>query len=312
LTDTTPPRLVARGLRKGWGDGPPAVDGVDLDAEAGECIGLVGESGSGKTTFAKLLMHILPPDAGSVHFDGVDLAALSKRSLRALRSRMQLSFQQASASLNPGMTIGALLRETVRLHRPGEDAAMRVEAALDRVGLAGRGGSRPDALSGGERRRAALLRALLPDPALLVVDEPTAGLDASLRAGVLSMLRDTAASRTTIVISHELDSIRFLSNRVLVMCRGRIVEEMAPEALDAASTGPRHPYTERLLAAALDHGRPPIRPARREGRAACSYFADCHRVPGNDDRRCRELRPELTGLPGRRIACHHPDPGAPR
>ncbi len=252
--------LDARGLvrtfpppRRG---APPvrAVDNVDVVLRRGEVVGLVGESGCGKSTLGRLLLRLLEPDAGTVSFEGADLASLPSEPLRRLRSRMQLVHQSAAASLNPGMTVEQHLRETMALHRPGDDAEAAIGAILAAFRLRGKRRSRPRDLSGGELRRVGLARCLLPRPALVIADEPTAGLDASVKSDVLAVLKAAIAADTAFLfISHELDVVRWMSDRVLVMHEGRIVEEMPAAHLDPRRADvERRPYTARLLASGLD------------------------------------------------------------
>ena len=289
-----------------------AVRGVSLTIGPGEILGLVGESGSGKSTLGKALLRLVPLAAGTLEFEGRDLGELGTRELRAWRSRAQLIPQQASASLNPGLTVRQLLEETIRLHRP-EDWSRRREIvveALTSVRLAHRADARPAWLSGGEKRRVGVLRALLPRPALVVADEPTAGLDASVKADVLGeMLRVRSEGMAYLFISHELDTVRYVAGRVLVMFAGRIVEELPAAELRAGQVPEViHPYTERLLRAGFGHTAQPVQPADRPPEpGGCPYRHLCHRArPGGSDwRRCTDEAPRLVRrVGGRRVACH--------
>lgn len=291
-----------------------AVDEVDLVLRRGEVVGLVGESGSGKTTLGRLLLRVLEPHGGSVHFDGQDLAQTSAAELRQLRGRMQLIHQGATASLNPGLTVEQHLRETIALHRPDADADALVLETLAAYGLQDKGGSRPSELSGGERRRVGVARSLLPEPVLVVADEPTAGLDASVKTEVLTHLL-SGGDRTWLFISHELDVVRAVADRVLVMHQGRIVEELpAAELQPGAGSGRRHPYTDHLLSSAFGaHAHVPAARNPAPPDSACPWAPSCART-GPDDplwTRCTQVRPTRV-QPGaeRSVACHRFDPPA--
>lgn len=312
------PILTARGLRRTFPSGTPgaptvvAVDDVDLEIQPGEIVGLVGESGSGKTTLGKVLLRIVEPEGGELRLGDVDLRGLNANRLRAARRRMQMVYQSASASLNPGMTVIEHLAETIQLHRPdlrGRAGAV-IDETLARFRLQGRGDRRPHELSGGERRRIGVARCLLPDPDLVIADEPTAGLDASVKADVLQvMLSARRPDQAWIFISHDLDVVRYVSDRVLVMYRGSIVEEMPADRLDPRSAaGTSHPYTERLLSTGLGRDEPPIAPAARaHAPVGCRYASACHAVEPDTDlwSRCRSTPPELVTVgPGHRLACH--------
>jgi ABC-type glutathione transport system ATPase component len=312
------PILSARRLRRTFPSGTPgadpvvAVDDVDLEVLPGEIVGLVGESGSGKTTLGKVLLRIVEPEGGELTLGEVDLRALDSSRLRAARRRMQMVYQSASASLNPGMTVIEHLAETIQLHRPElrERADQVIEETLARFRLQGRGDRRPHELSGGERRRVGVARCLLPDPDLVIADEPTAGLDASVKADVLQvMLAARRDDQAWIFISHELDVVRYVSDRVLVMYRGSIIEEMPADHLDPrVAARMAHPYTERLLSTGLGRDEAPIAAATREHEpAGCRYAAACHAVEPRTDlwARCCSSAPELVTVgPGHRVACH--------
>ena len=255
--------LEIRGLTKdyplrrpfAWRGGPAsvrrAVDGVDLDVSRGECVALVGESGSGKTTLARCALHLLAPTAGSVRFDGRDLAALPPAELRRLRKRFQMVFQDPQASLDPRFTVGRTIAEPLAVHtvlgrREREQATADL---LVRVGLApDLAGRYPHELSGGQRQRVGIARALATGPDLLVADEPTSALDVSVRAQILNLLADLRATLglALLLIAHDLAAVAHLADRVAVLYAGRIVEEGKAAELFAQ---PRHPYTIALLGA---------------------------------------------------------------
>jgi peptide/nickel transport system ATP-binding protein len=311
--------LRARGIQRSFpapvpGEQPIlAVDRVDLDIYAGEMVALVGESGSGKTTLGKLLLHILTPEAGELGFDGYNLRALDTEPLRALRAQMQFSYQQASGALNPRLSIESHLAETVALHRSDDlaNTDLLIEEYLKLFALEGKGAFKPSQLSGGERRRAALARVILPAPMLLVLDEPTAGLDASVKGQVVEILRGRLNDeRAVLLISHELDLIQRVADRVAVMYQGRIVEEMPAQWLDPLAGGADlHPYTDQLLASSFRSPRRLEVPRRaKAGEGGCPFRHRCHRVePGSQQwQQCTDSEPSLVqpDSDGHRIACH--------
>lgn len=316
----TAPLLEARGLVRRFqarrrGEPPVvAVDAVDVELAAGEVVGLVGESGSGKTTLGKVLLRILEPQGGTLRFEDRDLLSLRPRELRDARARMQMIYQGASACLNPGLTVEQHLRETIALHRPADRA--RAEEIVDRTladfRLRGKRTARPRELSGGERRRVGVARCLLPGPSLVVADEPTAGLDASVKSEVLElMLRARAREVTWLFVSHELDIVRYVADRVLVMFRGRIVQHMPAADLDPRgdlADRALHPYCERLLSTAFGARTRVVTPAARaEQPRGCPYLSACHTVDPTSPlwQTCTEQVPRLVQLGGgRRIACH--------
>lgn len=230
-----------------------AVDGVSLEVQPGEVLGLVGESGCGKTTLARAVVRLAPITKGRVLFDGVDLGGLRPAALRAIRPRLQMIFQDPYASLNPRMTVYDTLVEPLLAHRlvTRGEAGAAVNALMERVGLARRFVRKyPHEFSGGQRQRIAIARALAPQPALLLADEPVSALDVSVQAQILNLLSELCrdSGLTLVLVSHDLAVVRYLASRVAVMYLGRIVEEGPAADVLAA---PSHPYTRILLAAAL-------------------------------------------------------------
>ncbi len=233
-----------------------ALDDVSFDLFPGETLGLVGESGSGKTTTARCILRALAPTSGEVIFRPpggrpVDLARLSDRELKPLRTQMQMIFQDPFSSLNPRMTVGQIVGEPLVIHglANGDALDARVDDILRRVGLKPEHRSYyPHAFSGGQRQRIGIARALIMRPSLIVADEAVSALDVSVQAQVLNLLKDLQAEfrLTYLFVAHNLDVVRHFCDRVAVMYAGRIVE-LAPAAQLFAA--PRHPYTKALLAA---------------------------------------------------------------
>jgi ABC-type glutathione transport system ATPase component len=226
------------------------LERVSFEAQDGERLGVVGESGSGKSTLARAVMRLCPVESGGVSLAGTNLLALKGGALRHERRRFQLLFQNPYSILDPALTVAGHLWETLALHaglRRGPEVAARIESLLDRVGLPGRGDALPGELSGGQRRRACLARVLATHPELLIVDEPTTGLDLMARAGVLSVLAEAAASVPVFVlITHDLRDVRALCSRVLVLCDRTVVEDR-PVAEFFAGGRSLHPYAAKLI-----------------------------------------------------------------
>ncbi len=247
--------LAVQLLRKTYGRGDrvhPALAGVSFELRAGESLGIVGESGSGKTTLARSILGLTTADSGSITLAGLDVSdysRLSRQDARRARRAVQCVFQDPYSSLNPRHTIGYTLTEALRhRERPAVDLDAEVGRLLERVGLpAATAHRRPAALSGGQRQRVATARALAVEPRVLVCDEPVAALDVSIQAQVLQLLREvnTGTGTSLLFITHDLGVVRQVTERVIVLYRGTIVEQ---GATDAVLDDPQHDYTRRLVA----------------------------------------------------------------
>jgi oligopeptide/dipeptide ABC transporter ATP-binding protein len=254
------PILEVRELRKSFGvhnsafgklaGSVQAVDGVDLDVEAGEVLGLVGESGCGKSTLGRLVLRLIEPDSGSITFDGQDLLAAKGDGLRALRRELQIIFQDPYSSLDPRATVGDSIAEGLRVQGvPRAWRAARVDEVLALVGLEPYHARRyPHQFSGGQRQRIGIARALAVEPRFLVADEPVSALDVSIQSQILNLLRDLQARLdfTLLFVAHDLSVVEHLCDRVAVMYLGRVVEI---GTRDEVFNSPQHPYTEALLSA---------------------------------------------------------------
>jgi len=229
-----------------------AVDGVSFCVQPGKTVGLVGESGSGKTTIGRAILRLVPVTEGSIRFRGSEILSLSEKQFRPLRREMQMIFQDPFGSLNPRMTVGAILEEPLTIHFREMDAGerrARVHELLDQVGLLPAMASRyPHEFSGGQRQRIGIARALAVKPSFLICDEPVSALDVSVQAQIINLLRDLQQElgMAYLFIAHDLAVVEHISDTVLVMNRGLVVEQ-APAG--DIYRNPRHDYTKKLLAA---------------------------------------------------------------
>lgn len=330
----TEPLLTVTGLKKVFDLSPPfltrvlsggarrfvhAVDGVEFSIPRGQTLSLVGESGCGKSTVARLLMGLSSPTAGSIRFDGQELAGTTAGQPPALRRRMQMIFQDPYASLNPRWRVARIIAEPMKSFATHPDPVQRrreVDRLLEFVGLSASDGDKfPHEFSGGQRQRISIARAISTKPEFLVCDEPTSALDVSVQAQILNLMRELQRELglTYLFISHDLAVVNYISDWIGVMYLGRLVE-LAPA--DRIFSDPQHPYTRLLLEtvpdismAHRDKDRPagevpnPITPPR-----GCHFNPRC---PLADDR-CRSEAPAFALRGVARVACHAVEEGRSR
>ena len=295
-----------------------AVDGVTFDIMQGETLGLVGESGCGKSTTGRAILQLYRPTAGQVVFEGQDLTTMKGEKLRRQRRRMQMIFQDPYASLNPRMTVGAIVGEPLEVHNiaKGNERKERVQELLRIVGLNPYFINRyPHEFSGGQRQRIGVARALAVNPAFIVADEPISALDVSIQAQIINLLEELQQQfgLTYLFIAHDLSVVRHISDRVAVMYLGKIVELTTRQEI---FENPLHPYSQALLSAVpipdpvIEEKRQRVIlegdvPSPANPPVGCNFNTRCPRVMDI----CREKEPEFSKVTsveaesGHRVAC---------
>jgi len=289
-----------------------AVDDVSFDIEGGRTLGVVGESGCGKTTAGRAILRLVEPTSGSVHFEGVDIVALSRSRLRSIRERMQIIFQDPYASLDSRMTVSRIIAEPLVIHgrvRGKKALERRVRELMEMVELADRlYDAYPHELDGGRRQRIGIARALALEPRFLVCDEPVSALDVSVQAQILNLMQDLQdrLGLTYMFVTHDMSVVKHISDDIAVMYLGQIVEKSPAKEL---FTRQFHPYTRALISAIpkidskgrdeepILHGEigSPVEP-----KPGCRFAPRCRYV----EEKCTKADPALREIEGRRfVAC---------